>query len=518
MKRFIVTLAILAAALPRAGWCQPPALIETWNLYPVIFGHPTGIAVAPNGDVYVAHLAAHIIQALTSDGTSKTLWGSYGQDPWSITGPMGVAVDSHDHVFVAEASINTPATQSGFQVFTSAGTYVTSWGTFGWDLAPGVFQTPLGVAVGPDSRVYVVDADLDRVQVFTNEGVFITQWRTPLNPYGVAVDVANNVIVSHECGIQKYTSSGTELARWGSNGTDPGQFNNAAAVAVDPGGNVYVADTWNDRIQVFTTGGAFITQWGGRGGGPAQFSKPQGLAVDGSGRVYVADTWNNRIQVFAPLPREVRLDVRPGDDDNVVNRGANGVLPVAIMSEPHFDATTVDPLTVQLSGARVRVRPNGQPTAWSRDLDGDGRADLLLHIETGELALASGDTVAHLTGQGPNHLVVRGSARVRVVGGEPRQSKPQTQPLSSTANALPSLRAQALPDGRVLAWVRLAVEGPARLDLIDVAGRRLETVCLGGPVDGQEYALGPRELAPGIYWVRVEQAGRVSTARVAAVR
>jgi len=45
------------------------------------------------------------------------------------------------------------------------------------------------------------------------------------------------------------------------------------------------------------------------------------------------------------------VDVRPGDDNDVVNPGANGVLPVAILSESDFDATTVDPLSVQLAGA-----------------------------------------------------------------------------------------------------------------------------------------------------------------------
>jgi len=158
--------------------------------------------------------------------------------------------------------------------------------------------------------------------------------------------------------------------------------------------------------------------------------------------------------------------------------------------------------------------------AWSRDVDGDGRADLLLHIEAGELALAPGDTVAQLTGLAPNQQAVRGSARMRVVGGGRGPSKPRAQPLTSAARTTraswvrassPTVACSPRYDSRQR--VR------ARLDLIDLAGRRLDTLHLeDGSVDGRDYSLGRGGLAPGVYWVRLEQAGRVSTARVAAVR
>ena len=156
--------------------------------------------------------------------------------------------------------------------------------------------------------------------------------------------------------------------------------------------------------------------------------------------------------------------------------------------------------------------------AWSRDVDGDGRADLVLHIEAGGLALAPGDTVAHLTGEAPGHLMVRGTARVRVVGGDGGR-KAQAQARPTDASAAPDMRVRVLPEGRVVAHVRLAAGDPARVDLFDVSGRRLESVTLeGGVVGEREIALGPRGLAPGVYWVRLEQAGRASTVRVAAVR
>ncbi|MBI4200532.1 MAG: 6-bladed beta-propeller, partial [Chloroflexi bacterium] len=70
-------------------------------------------------------------------------------------------------------------------------------------------------------------------------------------------------------------------------------------VAVDASGNVYVADQENDRIQKFTSGGLFLAKWGSFGSGDGQFNEPRGVAVDAAGNVYVADYGNDRIQKFA---------------------------------------------------------------------------------------------------------------------------------------------------------------------------------------------------------------------------
>ena len=86
---------------------------------------------------------------------------------------------------------------------------------------------------------------------------------------------------------------------WGSAGGGDGQFENPYGVAVDGGGNVFVADTYNFRIQEFKKTGAFLRKWGCLGSGDGQFDYPYGPALDGSGNVYVADSFNSRIQKFA---------------------------------------------------------------------------------------------------------------------------------------------------------------------------------------------------------------------------
>ena len=87
------------------------------------------------------------------------------------------------------------------------------------------------------------------------------------------------------------------VATWGSLGADDGRFNNPTGIAVDGEGNVYVADTGNDRIQKFDNTGAFLLKWGTRGSGDGEFYSPRNIALDADGMVYVVD--GSRIQVFA---------------------------------------------------------------------------------------------------------------------------------------------------------------------------------------------------------------------------
>ena len=67
---------------------------------------------------------------------------------------------------------------------------------------------------------------------------------------------------------------------------------------MDGSGHVYVADIMNPRVQVFTSSGNFLAKWGTLGSDDGQFNFSRGVAVDAAGHVYVADTFNQRVQVF----------------------------------------------------------------------------------------------------------------------------------------------------------------------------------------------------------------------------
>ena len=120
------------------------------------------------------------------------------------------------------------------------------------------------------------------------------------NPQGIAIDPAGDVYVADTDNdrVQKFSADGTFVTEWGSPGSGDGEFSGVYAVDTDTAGNVYVLDIGNQRVQKFTSTGAFITKWGSPGSGDGQFSAPTGIAVDPAGNVYVIEVGNSRIQKF----------------------------------------------------------------------------------------------------------------------------------------------------------------------------------------------------------------------------
>jgi DNA-binding beta-propeller fold protein YncE len=191
--------------------------------------------------------------------------------------------------------------------------FVQAWGESG--SGNGQFQYPWDVAVDASGNVYVTDTENHRIEAFTGTGTHLYQWGDSGSangqfryPMGVAVDASGNVYVTdpYNHRVQKFTSTGTYLTQWGSPGNGDGQFESLRGVAVDDSGNVYVVDGddvaggYHHRIQKFTSTGTYLTKWGMYGYGNGQFYDPRGVAVDANGNVYVADMYNNRIQKFAP--------------------------------------------------------------------------------------------------------------------------------------------------------------------------------------------------------------------------
>ncbi|MCK5251449.1 MAG: hypothetical protein KAQ96_00815 [Thermoplasmata archaeon] len=122
---------------------------------------------------------------------------------------------------------------------------------------------------------------------------------------------------------------------------------------------------------------------------------------------YVDDvTINDYDEDFGPA--EADIDIKPGSCPNSINLKSKGKVPVAILTTSDFDATDVDPSTVEFAGAA--------PVKWSKkDVDKDGDKDLVFHFKTQELDLVKGDTEATLTGQTTDGTPITGTDSVRIV-------------------------------------------------------------------------------------------------------
>ena len=304
------------------------------------FNYPNSVAVDSGGTVYVADSVNNTIRKMVFSGTTctvSTLAGTPGVSGTSDgTGsnaqfncPSGIAVDSNGKVYVADSGNNTIRVIAvGGGVTTLAG----NPGQFGNSDGTGagaLFGYPMGVAVDGGGNVYVADTYNNTIRKVTSGGVVTTLAGTANTmgssdgpgsvalfntPNGLAVDASGNVFVADTLNhtIRKITSlgvvttlAGTALQYSYQDGTGSGaMFDSPGSVAVDGGGNVYVADTYNHTIRLVTQSGVVTTLSGSAGAigysdgtaGAARFNFPGGIAVDGNGNVYVADTCNHSIR------------------------------------------------------------------------------------------------------------------------------------------------------------------------------------------------------------------------------
>jgi hypothetical protein len=245
-------------------------------------------------------IVASLIAALTTAGLASASyqmfikWGQFGVAEGEFIGPWAVATDLSGNVYVADSQNNR------IQKFSSTGSFQRMWG-WGVDDGSNAFQTCTSGCQGGLAG--------------SGDGQFDLT-------YGVATDSSGNVYASdyNNNRIEKFSSTGSFLAKWGSLGAAAGQFQEIRAIATDSSDNVYAADVGNYRIQKFSSAGAFQRAWGYGvidgdvdsfqictggceagfyGSGDGQLSGSTGIAADSSGNVYVSDNDTHRIQVFS---------------------------------------------------------------------------------------------------------------------------------------------------------------------------------------------------------------------------
>ncbi len=130
------------------------------------------------------------------------------------------------------------------------------------------------------------------------------------------------------------------------------------------------------------------------------------------------DPSNNTSEFTACIDSEigainVTIDIKPGSDPNCVNSGGNGVIPVAILTTPTFDAAEVDPLTVTLLGGAIRLNGKSGNAGSLEDVDNDGDLDRVVQLI--DFTLDTGETTAILTGFTLGGTPIEGAVAICVV-------------------------------------------------------------------------------------------------------
>lgn len=249
------------------------------------FYSPWDVAIGPDGYVYVADHSNHRVQKFESDGTFVLKWGSQGTGETQFSYPGALAVDDSSHVYVTD--------ESGWvRKFESDGTFLTRWQS----------NMALGIGVGPNSHIYTANNYNMCVSEWTTTGSLVNEWLGMgyiAQPWDVALDSGGNIYVSEGLGsVFKFAGDGTYLLDWGTQGGGDGQLFFPTGLSFDAAGNLFVADTYNQRIQAFTSEGEFLWKTTEVGSGPGQMNSPMGTDFDSAGSLYIADTGNHRIQRF----------------------------------------------------------------------------------------------------------------------------------------------------------------------------------------------------------------------------
>ncbi len=288
----------------------PDRVIGASGSNPGEFQAPRGMALAPDGTLYVADSRNHRIQHFSADGTLLHQWGTFadlsqGDAPGgTFNEPWDVAVGLDGTVFV------TDTWNHRIQAFTPDGTFLRMWGYFGQAETPDAFWGPRGLAIDQRGRVYVTDTGNKRVAIFEPNGTFVAQFGTAGldvgqfdEPVGIAIDRDGLVYIADTWNqrVQVFVPdvSGTvftPIRQWEIVGWYGQSLENKPFLKVSPvNGHVFVTDPEGYRVLEFNSDGSFVRGWGYYSTNYDGFGLASGLAIDAEGKVWVSDGVNNRV-------------------------------------------------------------------------------------------------------------------------------------------------------------------------------------------------------------------------------
>ncbi|MFT4114178.1 Ig-like domain repeat protein, partial [Silvibacterium sp.] len=271
---------------------------------------PAGVVVDGAGDLFIADSAHNRIREVFATGTNAgeitTICNTTGQPAYSgdggaaidatLSNPQGIAIDGAGNLFIADTGNNAIRRIDAFtgvitsvvnQQPASSSTSSAGFSGDGGAATSALLDTPYGVTVAPNGDLYIADTKNQRIRKVTATTQDIT------------TVAGNGTTVSP--GVGSYSGDGGTAVL--------AELNAPYAVTLDSAGNLYIADTGNNRVRVVYASGTYagtIATYAGNGSAgyngdsglatSASFYAPSGLVFDVAGNLYVADTQNNRVR------------------------------------------------------------------------------------------------------------------------------------------------------------------------------------------------------------------------------
>ena len=253
------------------------------------------------------------------DGVGNTATAGSGNGQFNGPTAVAFAHTTVNSLYVVDSSNNRIQDFCNFCSLSPTA----AWGYSGQFGATQGFNLASGIVFDGSTYLYVADTLNSRILVYDYLGNYYAQWTGSggtsgsqlANPYDVAIDPTNGNLVVVDGFYNRVevfnnystNSGGNFIRKWGKNGGDGtsgsgnGEFNGPSGLDVDSSGNVFVADTNNNRIQEFSQTGSFISTYGSVGSGNGQFHQPIDVAVyNATGQIFVSDYGNNRIVKLTP--------------------------------------------------------------------------------------------------------------------------------------------------------------------------------------------------------------------------
>jgi uncharacterized protein (TIGR03437 family) len=307
--------------------------------------NPNGLAVDTSGDLFIADTNGNKVRKVSASGVITTVAGcgcTGGADGGPATSasmyPTAVTLDSFGNLFIADADTSRARKVSPNGLITTvAGNGIEGFSGDGGPATSASLNYPEGIAVDASGNLFIGDGDNDRIRRVSAGGVITTvagngnyrfsgdggpatsaalnftsefaeQGKLVVSPLGdiFLADSANNRIREvSDSGVITTVAGGNPGFSGDGGPATSASLNNPSGVALDASGDLYIADAYNNRIRKVSADGVIITvagtgQYGFSGdGGPAtaaQLWNPTGVAVDASGNLFIADGYNNRIR------------------------------------------------------------------------------------------------------------------------------------------------------------------------------------------------------------------------------